>query len=32
MTEKEAREVLAILLPLLRDFLAQAPAAVAARV
>ncbi len=31
MTEKEARQVLAILLPLLRDFLAQAPAAVAAR-
>jgi len=31
MKEREAREVLSILLPLMRDFLAQAPAAVAAR-
>src|SRR5882672_9759570 len=31
MQEREAREVLSILLPLVRDFLAQAPAAVAAR-
>jgi acetylornithine/N-succinyldiaminopimelate aminotransferase len=31
MKEREAREVLSILLPLVRDFLAQSPAAVAAR-
>jgi acetylornithine aminotransferase len=31
MKEAEARQVLSILLPLMRDFLAQAPAAVAAR-
>jgi acetylornithine aminotransferase len=31
MTEAEAREALAVLLPLVRDFLAQAPSAVAAR-
>ena len=31
MKEAEARQVLSILLPLVRDFLAQAPAAVAAR-
>jgi len=31
MTEGEARQVLSILLPLVRNFLAQAPAAVAAR-